>query len=87
MEFIKLTNDKNGNPRVAVHFLDIPVNELELKEIEKDIYLTENRYKIALSKAKKIGGKVYRGKELGGCFVLTNNGNDNKKLEEKIISL
>ena len=83
MEFIKLKNDKNGNPRVAVHFLQVPVND---KEIKNDIYFIENKYKIALSKAKKIGGKEYKGKKLGGCFVFSKHIND-KQLEEMILSL
>jgi hypothetical protein len=86
MEFIRLKNDANGNPRVAVHFLEIPISKLELKAIKKDIYFIENRYQIALSKAKKIGGKVYKGKNLGGCFVFSKHIND-KQLEEKILSL
>jgi hypothetical protein len=86
MEFIKLKNDVNGNQRVAVNFMHIPVNELELKKIKNDIYFIENRYKIALSKAKKIGGKEYRGKKLGGCFVFINSRSE-ENLKQMILAL
>jgi hypothetical protein len=85
MEFIQLSNDVNGNPKVAVHFFEIPITELELKEIKKDIDFFEKRYQIALSKAKKIGGKEYR-KKNNDYFVFTKN-IDNNQLREKILSL
>lgn len=63
MEFTKIKNDMNGNPRYVVHFLDI-LNEDE----SKDFRFME-KYELAISKAKELGGKVYRGKDFGGGIV------------------
>jgi hypothetical protein len=61
MEFKRINNDLNGNPRFVFHFLAFLGNE--------EGYILD-RYKIAVKKAKKIGGKAYRGKDFGGGIVL-----------------
>jgi hypothetical protein len=60
---MRIKNDVNGNPRYVVHFLDI-LNDDE----NKDFRFME-KYELAVSKAKKFGGKVYRGKDFGGGIV------------------
>jgi hypothetical protein len=61
MQFKRINNDINGNPRFVFHFLAFLGNE--------DGYILD-RYKIAIKKAKKIGGKAYKGKDFGGGIVL-----------------
>lgn len=61
MEFKRINNDVNGNPRYVFHFLVFLGDELGS---------IEERYKIAVNKSKKIGGKPYKGKEFGGGIVL-----------------
>lgn len=59
--FTQVKNDINGNPRYVLHFLYL-IKETESTDVFKD-------YDLALSKAKKIGGKAYRGKDFGGGIV------------------
>lgn len=61
MQFKRINNDINGNPRYVFHFL-------AFLGTEKGTIL--ERYQIALKKSKKIGGKAYRGKDFGGGIVL-----------------
>lgn len=63
INFTRINNDVNGNPRYVCHFLSIPLTEEEEK-----LSISE-RYAIAVSKAKKIGGKKYHTKSYGGGIV------------------
>ena len=60
IEFFRINNDKNGNPRYVVHYLDIPVDE--------DVPVF-NKYEEALNKARQIGGRKYTAKWFGGGIV------------------
>jgi hypothetical protein len=64
MEFIKIKNDINGNPRFVTHFLNIPIEGEGLTVLQK--------YKIALKKANTIGGKKYDTKAFAGGIVFTS---------------
>ena len=72
IEFTRIDNDRNGNPRYVVHFLNL------LKDGEKD-------YEVALKRAKKIGGKKYHNKKYGGGIVFQSY--NNRILAEKIKEL
>ena len=62
--FTRVNNDTSGNPRYAIHFLDILNNE------EKNSSSTlDSKYNLALKKAKKINGKKYHNKLYGGGIV------------------
>lgn len=59
MDYVKVKNDINGNPRYVFHYLDfLKVDEPGYKNFE-----------LALSRAKTIGGKKYRGQFFGGGIV------------------
>lgn len=60
MEFTRIDNDVNGNPRYVTHFLNIP--------LDADVSISE-RYALACKKANKIGGKKYHTKAFGGGIV------------------
>jgi hypothetical protein len=60
MEFTRINNDVNGNPRYVTHFLNIP--------LDADVSVSE-RYALACKKANKIGGKKYHTKAFGGGIV------------------
>lgn len=67
IEFKKIKNDIYGNPRYVIHFMELlTLNELDsfsgLDKISK-------AYALAIKKAKKLGGKAYRGKDFGGGIV------------------
>ena len=61
MEFTRINNDTNGNPRYVTHFLNIPINGEGLTIDEK--------YNQAVKKANKIGGRKYHTKAYGGGIV------------------
>jgi hypothetical protein len=60
MEFTRINNDVNGNPRYVTHFLNIP--------LDADVSINE-RYALACKKANTIGGKKYHTKSFGGGIV------------------
>lgn len=55
-EYHRVNSDIYGNPRYVVHYLAF------LGDGERD-------YNLAHSRAKKLGGKKYRGKDFAGVFV------------------
>ena len=59
----RINNDINGNPRFVVHFPAL-LNEGEGKGLD-----VLQRFELALKKARKVGGKMYRGKDFGGGIV------------------
>lgn len=67
IEFKKIKHDINGNPRYVTHFSEL----LTLDEFDSftGIDKISQAYALALKKAKKIGGKAYRGKDFGGGIV------------------
>jgi len=62
IELTRVNNDSNGNPRYVCHFLSL------LSDNDKFTSLDE-RYALALKRAKKIGGKKYHNKQYGGGIV------------------
>lgn len=76
MEYKRIKRDINGNPRYVFHYSDFN------SEKERDLYPTnvspifkvndnlDKRYELALSKARSIGGKKYRGKDFGRGIVI-----------------
>jgi len=89
IEFTKVENDVNGNPRYVCHFLDIPLTDLEKEEVRLSSKRVEGQintcYSLTVKKAKTIGGKKYNNKSYGGGIVFQSyNLHD---LEKKILSL
>jgi hypothetical protein len=77
MEFTKINNDINGNPRYVTHFLNIP--------IEGENLTISQKYDLAVKKANKIGGKRYHNKKFGGGIVFQSYNVSN--LEKEINDL
>lgn len=61
--FTRVKNDINGNPRYVCHFLHLDVHGWQ-----SNIGLSE-RYNIALSLAKTLGGRKFHNKQYGGGIV------------------
>ena len=59
IEFTRVNNDANGNPRYVTHFFSL------LKDEEQ----TLPNYGLAVKRANKLGGKKYRGSDFGGGIV------------------
>lgn len=84
IEFTRVKNDINGNPRYVVHFLNL---------LSKDELLTNSQiglsviaeYKQACQKAKQLGGRKYTGKDFGGGIVFQSY--NTRDLEKRILEL
>jgi len=90
LDWTRVNNDVNGNPRYVVHFLDIaPMRYGE--------YELSNKYDGVVKFANKLGGKKFHNKQYGGGivfqsynldsterFILEKIAEDNKKyIQEK----
>lgn len=75
IDWTRINNDVNGNPRYVCHFFNIPLTEEEKKEIEDRVnwktgtYSIGLQYEKALQKARTIGGKKFSNKQYGGGIV------------------
>ena len=63
IEFTRIKNDVNGNPRYVCHFLNLDVHGWQ-----SNIGLSD-RYAIACKLANAIGGRKYHAKSYGGGIV------------------
>lgn len=70
IKFYRVENDVNGNPRYVMHFWDV-FSEEEKERLNNHEYNLDisTKFKLALCKAYKIGGKTYRAKWFGGGIV------------------
>lgn len=71
IQFHRVKNDVNGNGRLVIHFLDL-ITGLDFANAPDDLNRISTLYALALSKAKKIGGKKYHVRSFGGGIVFTN---------------
>jgi len=62
IEFTRVNNDVNGNPRYVCHFLNFIAGG-------ENLYDVDTKYNLALSRAKKIGGRKFHNKQYGGGIV------------------
>ncbi len=71
IEFTRVNNDINGNPRYVCHFLELLTSEEKAKDWSNatDRFGIDTKYKFALKRAKKIGGKKFHNKQYGGGIV------------------
>jgi hypothetical protein len=93
IEFTRVNNDVNGNPRYVCHFLNL-INDKDEQEIKADFAatlarepwkLTSLKYEHALYKAKKIGGRKFHNKQYGGGIVFQSY--NIKDTEQSILNL
>lgn len=93
IEFTRVNNDVNGNPRYVCHFLNL-ITDKDIEQIKEDFKLTLQQKPFALTglqydeavyKARKIGGKKYRGKDFGGGIVFQSY--NIKETEKQILEL
>jgi len=93
IDFTRLNNDVNGNPRYVCHFLNF-ITDKDEQQIKEDFAasLARNPYKLidfkydaALYKARKLGGKKYHNKKYGGGIVFQSF--NVRELEKQIIAL
>lgn len=90
LEFTRIKNDVNGNPRYVVHFLTMDVHGWQ-----SGMGLSD-RYQLTCKLANKIGGRKYHTKRYGGGIVFQSysiaetmnaiNRIAGKKYEEAVVS-
>lgn len=68
IEWTRINNDVNGNPRYVCHFLALNTKE-EKETPEYKIDRIGNLYAMAVKRANRIGGKKYNNKKYGGGIV------------------
>ena len=70
IDFTRVNNDTNGNPRYVCHFLNL-LTDLENERIKSQYSFgaIDEKYAFALKKAKSIGGKKFHNKQYGGGIV------------------
>ena len=71
MEFTRINNDVNGNPRYVVHYLNLLTEQDKLIPVwnESGARVYPTKYEIAVKRANKIGGRKYHTKRYGGGIV------------------
>jgi hypothetical protein len=81
MNFTRITNDTNGNPRYVAHFLS-----LEPEGTTGDI---SARYARVCEAANKVGGRRYHNRSYGGgiAFVSYNPAKELLELRDRIRAL
>ncbi len=80
IEFTRVNNDINGNPRYVCHFTNL------LNDNENFGLLTiDQKYTIALKRAKQLGGRKFHNKQYGGGIIFQSY--NVQELEKKIIEL
>lgn len=84
MEFTRINNDTNGNPRKVIHFLDL---NTETEKNDSSIPISE-KYRLAVKRAHKLGGRKYNAKAYGGGIVFQsyNDADLQKSIEETILA-
>jgi hypothetical protein len=65
IDFTRLKNDVNGNPRYVCHFLSLNTEA----ERANTLLTLHEKYDLALARAKRIGGRKYHNKQYGGGIV------------------
>ena len=80
IEFTRINNDTNGNPRYVCHFLSfIKPGETFENVPPWDI---SGKYDIALSRSRQFGGRKFHNKQYGGGIVFQSYNIDD--LSERI---
>ena len=64
IDFLRIKNDVYGNPRYVCHFLNFITEDRENPD-----YGRTDHYALALSRARKLGGRKFHNKQYGGGIV------------------
>lgn len=79
IDWTRIDNDVNGNPRYVCHFINLNTRE-ELDKTDSEWIDTSEKYRLALKRANKIGGKKFHNKQYGGGIVFQSyNINETEK--------
>lgn len=77
IEFTRINNDVNGNPRFVCHFLAF------IGEKDKDVELNQ-KYELALRRSRQLGGRKFHNKQYGGGIVFQMYDGQQAEMSRKI---
>ena len=80
IDWTRISNDNNGNPRHVCHFLAF------IGPNDKGVELSK-KYDLALSRARTLGGHKFHNKQYGGGIVFQEYSGCLDALSEKILKL
>lgn len=78
INFTRVNNDTNGNPRYVCHFLTFITEKDKFTSLDK-------RYELALKRSRALGGRKFHNKQYGGGIVFQSY--NLPTLEQDIIEL
>lgn len=86
IEFTRINNDVNGNPRYVCHYLNL-ISDEEFKRLSVQYSSTSitEAYAFAIKRANKIGGRKYHTKNYGGGIVFQSY--NTEQTEKDILAL
>jgi hypothetical protein len=84
MNITRIKSDINGNPRRVIHFTEL-VTDADRAEAPNDLNRVSFLYRVALNRARKIGGKKFHNKQFGGGIVFQSY--CDRELEKDIANL
>lgn len=85
IDFTRINNDTNGNPRYVCHFLAFITDE----DREAGWMALQSNYDLALARSRQFGGKKFHNKQYGGGIVFQSYNIDGlgEKIEAFVASL
>lgn len=90
IEFTRIKNDTNGNPRYVCHFLDFIDAKTAAEHYEEfGLRAISRMYELALSRSRQFGGRKFHNKQYGGGIVFQsyNIGDLGEKIEKFVAEL
>lgn len=90
VEFTRVNNDVNGNPRFVCHFLAFinDRDEAKAKELQERCRPFQSAishlYDIALNKSRQLGGRKFSNKQYGGGIVFQMYDGERATMSERI---
>lgn len=77
IDFTRINNDANGNPRFVCHFLAF------IGDKDREIELSQ-KYELALRRSRQLGGRKFHNKQYGGGIVFQMYDGQQLEMSRKI---
>lgn len=68
IDFTRINNDTNGNPRYVCHFLTFIVPQDDVESVNGWLPI-DSKYNLALHRSRRFGGRKFHNKQYGGGIV------------------
>lgn len=87
IDFTRINNDVNGNPRFVCHFLAFINEGDKTKADRRGMGSISEQYVIALNKARQLGGRKFHNKQYGGGIVFQMYDGQRDEMSERIAEI